>query len=156
MGEYDVGQVCLNGHPTNGHYRTMPQFNKDFCPDCGEKTITVCPDCNTSIEGQYVSRGIAGFSYHPPAYCKSCGSPFPWASRAIQAAIDLAEVELDGTDREVFEQNVGELTKNSPQTKVAAARIKKIVVRAGGAFGETLRDILVDVASETAKKMLWG
>ena len=97
-------------------------------------------------------QGAVSFArYNPPSFCQSCGSPFPWTSNRIQAAIDLAEIELDEADKKVFEQSVGELVTDSPQTKVAATRIKKILVKAGSTFGDAIREILVNIASETAK-----
>lgn len=39
MSGYDIGQVWLNGHPTNGSTRHFPQGIKEYCPDCGAKTI---------------------------------------------------------------------------------------------------------------------
>ena len=39
MGYHDVQQVCLNGHQTTDSYNSYPKFRKDFCSDCGEKTI---------------------------------------------------------------------------------------------------------------------
>ena len=154
MEEQDVAQVCLNGHTTNSYTQTLPHNNKNFCPQCGEKTITVCQSCNHPIRGK--SPSLALIAYHAPSFCESCGSPFPWTSRGIQAAIDLAEVELEEADKEMFEQNIGELVKDSPQTKVAAARIKKIIGKVGGTFGDSVREIIVDIASETAKKAIWG
>jgi len=158
MSTFDVAQVCLNGHPANDSMRRLPQFNKNFCSKCGERTIRTCSSCNNPIPGQYHVEGVVsvGFRYHPPAYCQSCGSAFPWTTRGIQAAIEFAKLELDEADKEVFEQNVGELVKDSPQTKVAAARIRKVFAKSGSAFGDSIREILVDIASESAKKMLWG
>ncbi|KYP79598.1 DUF2321 domain-containing protein [Ferroacidibacillus organovorans] len=158
MGKFDVAQVCLNGHPTNSTMIESPEFNKSFCPVCGAKTINACSACNHAIQGEYKVEGVVDLSYvyDPTAFCQSCGEPFPWTSRRIKAAIDLAESELEEADKEVFEQNVGELVTDSPQTKVAAARIKKILTKVGTTFGESIRDILVDVASETAKKIIWG
>ena len=46
--------------------------------------------------------------------------------------------------------------KDSPATRVAATRIKKVVLKVGGPLGESLRSLLVDIASETAKKIILG
>src|SRR5213080_2664584 len=58
---YDVAQVCLNGHVTNGFSRSSPEFNETFCSNCGERTITVCPACNHAIRGQIAGSIIVCF-----------------------------------------------------------------------------------------------
>ncbi|MBL3307802.1 DUF2321 domain-containing protein, partial [Klebsiella pneumoniae] len=45
MGHYDIQQVCLNGHQVTANYSSSPEFRRDFCATCGEKTITRCPSC---------------------------------------------------------------------------------------------------------------
>ncbi|MGO9245239.1 MAG: DUF2321 domain-containing protein [Verrucomicrobiia bacterium] len=73
---YDVGQVCLNGHSANSSSASMPQFNQDHCERCGERTITACLHCQTSIRGRYHFRNVLGaLKYDPPAYCYKCGKP---------------------------------------------------------------------------------
>lgn len=81
MGYYDVQQVCLNGHQTTDNYNRSPQFRKNFCATCGEKTIHQCPNCDTPIKGDYHSDGvvvIGGPSTSVPTHCENCGNPFPW------------------------------------------------------------------------------
>lgn len=45
--------------------------------------------------------------------------------------------------------------RDTPSTTVPATRIKKLIAKAGKGAAESFREILVDVLSETAKKMLW-
>jgi hypothetical protein len=45
--------------------------------------------------------------------------------------------------------------RDTPKTTVAATRFKKLVLKGGKELAGGFRDILVDIASETAKKILW-
>lgn len=135
---------------------SFPERNKPFCPNCGERTIHSCPTCNYEIRGKGHSIGYARGLYHSPAYCESCGAAFPWTSRKIQAVFDLAALELTQEDQDILQNNVEDMMKDSPATRVAATRIKKVVLKVGGPLGESLRSLLVDIASETAKKIILG
>jgi len=73
---YDVQQVCLKGHQITGGLFQYKN-GKDFCPTCGEKTISKCQKCNTDIDGDFV-HPIEGRGSAPPNNCHKCGAPFPW------------------------------------------------------------------------------
>lgn len=76
----DTMQVCLKGHVINAGVHAYPQYNKDYCNTCGEKTITSCPNCNNPIPGDMQDTGVAviGFRHNAPAFCEKCGNSFPW------------------------------------------------------------------------------
>lgn len=74
----DVMQVCINGHLINGSSKKYPKYNKDYCDECGEKTIVNCPNCNKPIPGSYHKTGIVSYSDKVPAICQYCGKPYPW------------------------------------------------------------------------------
>ena len=156
MSEYDVVQVCPNGHVANESYSRFPQFNKDYCEDCGEKTITTCPSCEKQILGRY-SGSMSISSFQPPAFCRYCGSSFPWTKRKITAAIELAtEIGgLAGLDAEQFKESVNEVVRDTPRTQVSASRLKGLLVKVGEVTAQSIRDIIVDITSETAKKLIW-
>jgi len=66
--------------------------------------------------------------------------------------------ELDGLNDEERSQlaaSFDDLVRECPRTSLAATRFKKLIAKAGGMAGETFKKILVEIASETAKKMLW-
>jgi len=69
-------------------------------------------------------------------------------------------VEIDEklTENEIeqFKADLSELTKDSPKTQVASARFKKTMTKVGTSVASGLREILVDVLSEAAKKAVWG
>lgn len=159
MGWYDVAQVCLNGHVVNDSARRNPEFSKKFCKRCGEPTITQCPECNHDIQGDYHVEGVAviGASTMPaPAFCHNCGQAFPWTVASQQAAIDLFIEESQSKDeQDEFRKSVEEITKDSPQAQVASKRITRLLGRVSTETASAIRDILVNLASETAKRFLF-
>jgi hypothetical protein len=152
---YDTAQVCPNGHVTNERVETMPQFNKAFCEKCGEKTLTTCPTCSASIRGDYLDS--YGSRYTPPRHCNKCGHEFPWTERRIKAAIDLFVDEVgEGSEQgKEFEQSVRDLATDAPAAQVGANRIVRALKKLPAATASAIRDILVDIASETIKKTVF-
>jgi len=78
----DTMQVCLNGHVINHSYRKSPEYNKEFCQNCGKETITTCHSCNSEIPGKmHIPRvGYPG-PKTPPEFCGKCGTRFPWSKQ---------------------------------------------------------------------------
>lgn len=156
---YDVAQICLNGHVVNSCFDRRPQHNKAHCDRCGEKTITQCPGCKTTINGAYIlnSGSVMSGLGTAPAFCRNCGRPFPWTESKLKAAQELSQ-EIEGIsndEKKILMESIDDLVRDNPRTTLAATRFKKIVAKAGGAIGGSIRDILVDIVSETAKKALW-
>lgn len=80
MGSYDVQQVCLNGHQITDCYNRSPEFRKNFCDKCGERTIHECPECHHPIKGYYNVENVISMSETPiPSHCENCGKPYPWS-----------------------------------------------------------------------------
>lgn len=155
---YDTAQICPNGHVINDVSERFPQFNKKFCEMCGEETLTECPNCSTAIRGSYHSEGRLSVSdYSPPAYCYSCGSALPWTELKIQTAIELATESdnLSPEEIEKFEDTVKEIVRDTPRTQLGATRFMKVMTKVGGGTANAIKDVLVDIVSETAKKMIW-
>ncbi len=160
MGTYRVAQVCPNGHVATTSADQSPQLREAFCSKCGEATIMQCPSCNTSIRGYYYVEGVIGLGgdYDPPAFCHNCGKAFPWTERKIASAVELVEVGADLSPEELqqFRSDLDELTKDSPKVQVASLRFKKVMGKVGTSIASGVRDIVVDVLSEAAKKAVWG
>ncbi len=155
---YDTAQVCLNGHPINSMARLSPQRNQKFCSKCGAQTITECQLCKAPIRGYYHSNvTVIGFEYVPPKFCDNCGKPYPWTDLKLKAAQELIDEAEKLTDREkdILKQSLDDLVRDTPNTQVAVLRFKKLAAKAGDVVLGGLRDIMVDVASETAKKILF-
>jgi hypothetical protein len=154
--DYDVAQVCPNGHVANDSTVQFPEFNRVYCEACGEMTITACPSCEHPIRGR-LPGGLSLAEFKPPAFCRNCGQPFPWTQRGIQAAIDLATVVggLEGDDAAEFDASIRDIARDTAQAQVSAHRVKKLLGKVATATGSAIRDIMVDIASETAKKIIW-
>jgi REase_DpnII-MboI/Uncharacterized protein conserved in bacteria (DUF2321) len=93
----DVMQVCLNGHVINDSYHQYPQCNKNFCNNCGAKTIISCPNCSNPIPGDMQDTGVVfvgGFRKYPPDFCQHCGEKFPWDGKINLKAQDAREPPL--------------------------------------------------------------
>ena len=157
---YDVAQICENGHVANSMARDHAASNQDHCDKCGAPTIMACPfpSCQTAIRGFYHSGVIGLFDeYAAPRFCYKCGKPFPWTDAALRAAQELAD-ELDGLtsdERETLKKSLNELVRETPSTRVAETRFKKIMRKVGKEGYEGMRSLLTDFVSETVRKTIF-
>lgn len=155
---YKTAQVCLNGHMVTDD-TSHQELRSKHCRQCGVATITVCPKCNSDIRGHYHVDGVVSVVETPVySFCHECGNPYPWAEAKIKAARDMADEldELSPEDRERLKGTLDDLIRNTPQTEVAATKFKKILTKVAKGSATAMRDIVVNVASETAKKLLLG
>ncbi len=92
-----------------------------------------------------------------PIFCPDCGKPYPWTEAKLKAAQELADGldNLSKEERDILKKSLDDIVRDTPQTVVAATRFKKIVAKAGKVAADGFRDILVDVLSEAAKKVIW-
>lgn len=159
MGVYRAAEICLNGHVTTSYADVMPDLREKYCSICGEQTITKCPHCDNPIRGSYYEPGFLGTSdYLKPNFCHNCGRPFPWTERSLHAASELMELSSILGDAELiqFKTDLDSLIKDTPQTKVASFRVKVFLGKVSKEIASGVRDILVDIVSETARKAIWG
>ena len=155
---YDVAQVCINGHVTNSSSMSMPEFDKKFCDECGAGTITKCPVCSENIKGKYHTPGLVDFSpFYPPKFCDNCGTPFPWTKSKLTEAKELTQLSdtLSAEEKTDFNESLENLVKNT-KVPVAEVKVKKYLGKVGKEMSKAMRDILVDIVSESIKKSLWG
>ena len=96
--------------------------------------------------------------YELPSFCEACGKPYPWTERKLQAAKELIDREqsLAPHEKIALEADISDITHDAPRTQAAAIRIKGFLAKVPGVVGSALRDIVVDVASEAAKKIILG
>ena len=83
---------------------------------------------------------------------------FSWTQIALDAAKELAE-ELDGLtpdEREIVQESIADLVRDSPRTEMAAVRLKRLLRKTGGGAASAMKNIIVSVATEAAKKALLG
>lgn len=149
--------VCLNGHQISDS-TDLNTIVEGYCETCGSPLISECQNCKTPIEGKtYYPNFVDMLPYSVPKYCKSCGKPFPWTKSAIEAAEELIDFsELSETEKNDAKDSVGALITDSPKTKVASAKLKVYLKKGGSFLSKGLYDILVDIVSESAKKIIWG
>jgi hypothetical protein len=87
MNYLDTQQVCLNGHQITSDIQFSPERRRDFCPKCGEKTVTQCPDCHKPIPSRQHDDGVFVATPVPvPSNCTFCGKMFPWTERMKKMA----------------------------------------------------------------------
>ncbi len=158
MAQYDIAQVCLNGHIRNGAINLRPENNEEYCAQCGEKTITQCPQCSVEIKGAMFTEGYRGrpqicrYLDAAPAYCLSCGKPYPWTENKIVTAIQMfAEFgNLNEEEKGTIEQDINNIAKDIPQAELSAMRIKQI----WGKYGKIAYNVIMEFASKTAAEVL--
>ncbi len=156
--DYYTMLVCENGHVLTDRLERSPN-DTPHCSKCGAKTISKCPSCGAKIRGDLRDSGIVVLGHTTPApkYCPECGEPFPWTAASLDALRELAELDddLDAADANALVESVETALTDGPKTKVAAMRIKKILSKAGRATVAAIRDVLVDVLAESAKRTIW-
>jgi hypothetical protein len=111
------------------------------------------------IKGYHDIPGVIGFfDYNKPNYCENCGQPFPWTNRKNNAARELIALADTLNEEEIRElqTSITDMIKGGPQAVDAQAKFKKHIGKAGAEIAKGLRDILVDILSETVKKAIWG
>lgn len=157
---FEQAQICLNGHVITLMLAMSPERSQSFCSECGSPTISECPECNAPIHGYHVSPGIIGgtSSERVPAFCHNCGTSYPWTAARLEAARELADdaEELDGDERDQLKKTLDDLVNDTPRTQVAAQRFKRLAARAGAETAGGLKEVLVGVVSEAARKVIWG
>jgi hypothetical protein len=155
---YQTAEICYRGHINTGALEDEPEKAAKFCSDCGADTINACPQCNARLRGDHIIGGMLSPITIPANYCHSCGAAFPWTMAKIQAAKEhAAEIEgLDDTEKTQLQGVIDDLAAGGARTELAASRFKRLMKKAGEAVGGGLYKIVVDVASEAAKKVLIG
>jgi hypothetical protein len=154
-GTYDVAQICRNGHVVTSLLRAAPVHDSPFCRECGAPTIKGCPACAIPIRGHYSSAAL--MPYQRPGFCHQCGTAYPWTASAIAAAKEwAADLEsLSPEDRKAVSEDLPDLIRDTARTPVAASRFKRILAKAGVEGATGLKQILVSVVTEAAKRIVW-
>lgn len=157
MGYYKTASVCLNGH-INSNDVSSYNNNANYCSKCGSQLIITCPNCDASIHGKYEVEGVISFSTgpeNPDAYCYNCGKPYPWTESAIKATQELLALD-SSEDSKYLQDNINALLIDTPKTKVVSTRMKIFLSKTSSELASGVRDVLVDIISETARKAIFG
>jgi len=155
----DTAQVCLNGHRVTSTYDSAPESRRQFCTMCGAPTITACPACGARIKGDYRAEGVFNLEADLPLplFCDGCGKPYPWTASGLRAARELAdEIEgLSSQEREQLKHSLDDLVADTPRTGLAVVRFKKLAAKAGQGAAQALKQILVALVTDAARKQIW-
>lgn len=155
---YDTAQICMNGHVVTSSLNKTPEWGRQSCIHCGASTISKCQNCDTDIKGTYHIPGVLDIRrYERPNFCHDCSKPYPWTREKIKAALKLiSELDkLDDEKRKLLKEDLGNIMNDTPQTTAAANRFKKSVAKTGRNITRTFEDILADIVSDTARKIIW-
>jgi hypothetical protein len=91
----DTRQICLSGHVMNNSMLKRPENNKEFCHLCGQKTISQCPKCKQSIDGDLYEPYEEHLAFSPPqSFCEKCGEKLPWAAKSNAESTMLIETSV--------------------------------------------------------------
>lgn len=150
--------VCQNGH----QYTDKAEKNSDnamYCSECGETLINTCPSCNLKIKGDIQYDGIVDFfPTSVPAFCIGCGEPYPWTTRVLENAFEILSLDenLPKEQKKLIKLALPDLLVEKPSTPVAIAKYRKFIPKAATYVQDGLKNIFIDVVSETVKKSIWG
>jgi hypothetical protein len=128
-----------------------------YCEDCGKETIDSCQECNQTILGwSYNPHVSIMIPFQPSNFCRFCGKPFPWTKAKKEALDELIDFENDLTedDKRLMKGTIDDIINETPRT--TALKFKHYLARFGKEAAKASRDIIVDIASETGKKILLG
>ncbi|WP_075366851.1 DUF2321 domain-containing protein [Desulfosporosinus metallidurans] len=153
----DVALICLNGHMINQSSIKNPENNTQYCETCGQRNISKCIECGSFIRGEIHYDGVFDWDeIKPPSYCHECGKPYPWTTERIKALIEMVEYsKLNAADKKEFVDNIEIIASDNPRTSLAAIKIKSIGKKlAGGLWNDVAKPLIVEIASETAKKSM--
>lgn len=160
--EYDIAQICLNGHIVNDATKRFPQFSSKFCRKCGQPTIDQCPACSMHIKGRYHAPGsqtiTSAEKSSVPLYCHDCGKPYPWTQSTIDTAIELISEEDDLTEeeKEKISSSLVDIVSHTPRTPLAAIRVKKVFDKMSDTGKEGFKQLIVQITTESAQRIIWN
>lgn len=156
----DVAQVCRNGHLITSQVNYRPQTTQNFCNECGAATLTKCETCGTDIPGaQGPEPGVFRAAMtKPPAYCQNCGTAYPWTQSRIEAVREYIQeiAELDEDEKEKLQESLPDIITDTPKSQLAQGRFMRAFGKLSNWVKDEFRSLLVDVASETFKKVMTG
>jgi hypothetical protein len=104
--------------------------------------VTMCPQVCRALEGISDRRRIV----------MNAVSPIPGQPKSLADELE----HLSTADRDTIKSAIDDIAVPGPKAEAGAARIKRLAGKAGSAVGQAFCKIAVDVASETAKKIMTG
>jgi hypothetical protein len=91
-----------------------------------------------------------------PLFCGSCGQPFPWTTRKIEALTEIVDLldNLSDEEREKLKASIPDIIAETPKTEPAVLRFKKAAIKVGETGGNLLLKVLESVATDLAKRLM--
>jgi len=157
MNEYDVAQICENGHLITPSAQKNPEDCQPFCDECGQPTIKECKECKEQIKGYKRFGGIGVvYEYACPKFCHRCGKPYPWTEKTLDATKKyVGEIkELKPEERELLIKNIEDIVKATPSQQISIFDFKKLLAKMNSASREMIIALLKDIFNETVKKTI--
>ena len=65
-------------------------------------------------------------------------------------------MNLNDEEKALLTKSLHEIATDTPQTPLAAARVKRLLAKAGAEVGGALKEVVTKIATETAKRLLFG
>jgi len=156
---FDKALICESGHLINHSKTQSPVDAVDYCEKCGSKVLDKCTHCNTEIKGQKYRIGYPHNSYaadfNNPSFCYKCGKQFIWTERKIQAAIDIAsEFTSDDKEIESIRRDLNNIVKEDTFAEISIRKLKLFMPKIANGAGELFKKLIIEIASESIKKMI--
>jgi hypothetical protein len=135
--DFEVMQICENGHVVTMTAQGQPDQKVEFCSVCGARALTACPACQASISYklQPLQRltGALGLSEQErPRHCAKCGKAFPWQEQAVAFLKDIGrECSLPKDELAQFDRAVDDVAQNNLRAPRSASKILSIAATIG-------------------------
>ena len=157
-----IGQICVNGHIMEEGLKPFSSIAQQYCETCGDKTVVSCPSCKMVI--QLIEPPSRSNKAHKkksiddsvPRFCRHCGTAYPWTQNKLETAQELT-MQMSGLndkEKEILKLSLNDLTADTHRTELAAIRVKTFLSKVAPVAGNALKDVLVSVATDAAKKSL--
>ncbi|HHT9113609.1 MAG TPA: DUF2321 domain-containing protein, partial [Candidatus Wunengus sp. YC65] len=62
---------------------------------------------------------------------------------------------LTNQNAEEFKESLDVVVRDTPRTQIGASKLKNLLSKVGVATAQSIRELIVDITSETAKKIIW-
>lgn len=93
-----------------------------------------------------------------PMFCPECGKAYPWTESkllALKETVELAEgLTLD--EKAEMNKSLETIVTNGPGLQPAAIKYRNLAKKAGVAVADATKQIIVEIASEAVKKVVFG
>lgn len=143
-----------------GHFVISPHhaFGDEQCELCGFEMIDRCPECGTIVKEWDTSEIIqfSGADDMLPAYCPTCGKPYPWTEEAIKMAVDTLEEETDLSEAEQKKllAVMPDILTETSGTPAAVALFEDAIRSSEKQVAFSLRGIIQECGCGAAKRKL--